>query len=464
MQVAPAIFIKKDKRMKRMMVIFILAIPLLVTAQTYYYDKNWKGVEREDFAEYKRILAPSSDSLHYANKYRDYFITGEKQGEGEYITIDRYDDSKSVFDGEQLSYYKNGNVASKLFMKHGKQTGAFEMYFENGLLSKKGTIGENGLEGLYTEFQGDGTICVQVEYHHGQPTQDYYTVSNNLGCVSRYRISDNSPVLSPIEPTMRKTQFVNDIEWEYYVSDGLMVAMANDKVYDYGNFISFPIMINNGTMSEVNFLPENLSADMIDKKGRKKPLEILTRKEYMAKVDRSQSWSKFFAGLGAAATAAAAGTSTSSTDVSTNSSTNSYAYSSYDASANAYGASVGAAVGSGGWGVGSSVSAAHANMHGSASAYGHSNTRTNTSVRTTNYDGAAAYQAYVIERDRVAQYDEALAQEREAHNEGYLRRTTIQPGEKIAGLVYAKKGKGERVSAKLVLNGLEYYFEWKAPK
>ena len=70
----------------------------------------------------------------------------------------------------------------------------------------------------------------------------------------------------------------------------------------------------------------------------------------------------------------------------------------------------------------------------------------------------------VIERDRVAQYDEALAQEREAHNEGYLRRTTIQPGEKIAGLVYAKKGKGERVSAKLVLNGLEYYFEWKAPK
>ena len=106
MQVAPAIFIKKDKRMKRMMIILILAIPLLVTAQTYYYDKNWKGVEREDFAEYKRILAPSSDSLHYANKYRDFFITGEKQGEGEYITIDRYDDSKSVFDGEQLSYYR----------------------------------------------------------------------------------------------------------------------------------------------------------------------------------------------------------------------------------------------------------------------------------------------------------------------------------------------------------------------
>ncbi len=450
--------------MKKSFILFLLTIPLSSFAQTYYYDKNWKGVEREDFAEYKRILAPSSDSMYYANKYLDFYITGEKQGEGEYITIDRYDDSKSVFDGEQISYYKNGNVASKLFFKSGKQTGNFEINYENGLLLKKGTIGANGLEGLYTEFQGDGTICVQVEYHNGQPVQDYYTVSNNLGCVSRYRLSDNTPVFSPINPESRKTQFINDIEWEYYVSDGVMVAMANDKVYDYGNFISFPIIINNGTMSEIDFLPENLSANMIDKKGKRKPLEILTRKEYMAKVDRSQSWSRFFAGLGAAATAAAAGTSTSSTNVSTNSSTNSYAHGSYDASANAYGSSVGAAVGSGGWAVGASASSAHANMHGSASVYGHSNTRTNTSVRTTNYDGAAAYQAYVIERDRVAQYDEALAQDREAHNAGYLRRTTIQPGEKVTGLVYAKKGKGERVSATLVLNGLHYYFEWKAPK
>ena len=409
-------------------------------------------------------MAPSSNLAYYTNKYRDYYITGEKRGEGEYITIDQYDDSKSVYNGEQVSFFKNGNIASKFFVKDGKESGDFELYYENGLLLKKGFIGEKGLEGLYTEFQGDGTICVQVEYHNGKPIYDYYTVSNNIGCVSRYRISDNSPIFTPIRPEMRKTQFVNDIEWEYYVSDGLTVAMANDKVYDYGHFISFPIMIHNGTMSEIDFLPEKLSAEMIDKKGKRKAMTILTRKEYMAKVDRSQSWSKFFAGLGAAATAAVAGTSTSSTDVNTNSSTHSHVYGSYDASANAYGASVGAAVGTRGWAVGASASAAHANLHGTMSAHGYSNTRTKTSAHTTNFDGTAAYQAYVIERDRVAQYNEALAQEREAHNEGYLRRTTIQPGEKIAGLLYAKKEKGERVSATLVLNGISYYFEWNAPK
>ena len=111
-----------------------------------------------------------------------------------------------------------------------------------------------------------------------------------------------------------------------------------------------------------------------------------------------------------------------------------------------------------------SASAARANMHGTSSAYGSSYSQNNTSVRTTNYDGAAAYQAYVIERNRVAQYDEALSQEREMHNEGYLKRTTIQPGEKISGLVYAKKGKAQRISATLELNGNLYYFEWDAPK
>lgn len=449
---------------KGFIILTIQLFPFIASAQTYYYDKNWKGVEYEEFAEYKRVLSPSSDSLHFSNMYRDYYITGEKQGEGEYLSIDPYDDTKSVFNGEQISYYKNGKIANKYFIKNGVQIGEFERYFENGLLAIKGAVGKNGLEGLYTEFQGDGTICVQIEYKDGQPLQDYYTVSNNLGCISRFRIADNTPIYSPIDENMRKTQFFDDIEWEYYLSDGIMVAMANDKVYDYGNFISFSIVINNGTMTEIDFLPEKLSADLIDKKGHRRPLEILTRKEYMAKVDRSHSWSKFFAGLGAAATATAAGTSTSSTNVSTNSSTNSYAYGSYDASANAYGASIGAAVGSGGWGVGASTSAAHANMHGSTSAYGYSNTHTNTSVRTTNYDGAAAYQAYIIERERVAQYDEALAQEREAHYEGYLSRTTIQPGEKITGLLYAKKGKGERVSATLELNGISYYFEWSAPK
>lgn len=457
-----------------LMILFCWGSVLVSVGQTYYYDRSRKGVENQEFAEYRRVLAPSKDTLHYKNKYRDYYISGEKKGEGEYIKIDKYDNEKSLFDGEQISYYKNGNMSSRIHFKRGKQIGDFEYYYENGLLQSKGTLCEKGMDGIYTEFQGDGTTCVQVEYNKGEFTHDYYTVSNNLGCVSRYRIKDNSPVFSPVDVNMRKTQYVDDLEWQSYYSDGLMVAFANDKVYDYGNYISFPIVISNGTMTEIDFLPERLSAVIVDGEGNEYPLEILSRKEYMAKVDRSQSWSRFFANWGANATAQAAGTSTSTTSVNSSnvSGSSSASFGSYDASGNAYGSSVGAAVGSGGRAVGASNSSAHANMHANSSAVSASSSHSvsNTTASTTNYDGAAAYQAMVIERARVAQYDEALAQDREAHFEGYLKRATISPGEKIQGLLYAKKVKIKKkknsqnlIKAKFLFNGQQYNFEWNSP-
>ena len=103
-------------------------------------------------------------------------------------------------------------------------------------------------------------------------------------------------------------------------------------------------------------------------------------------------------------------------------------------------------------------------MHGNAYANGVSVNSTNTTARTTNYNGAAAYQAYIIERERVEQYDEQLAKDREAHNEGYLKRTTIHPGEKISGLIYAKKAKGEKIYVTLELNNQIYNFDWNVPK
>ena len=68
------------------------------TLDTLYYDKDWKGCEKT-FATYYRVYALSADN-NLKKKFRDYYITGELQSEGEYINIDKYDDSKSVFDGE----------------------------------------------------------------------------------------------------------------------------------------------------------------------------------------------------------------------------------------------------------------------------------------------------------------------------------------------------------------------------
>ena len=75
---------------------------------TLYYDNNWKGVETKQFASFIRYVSYAQDG-NYRNKFRTYFNTGELNSEGDFISIDKYDDSKSEF-GAWKSYYKNGKL------------------------------------------------------------------------------------------------------------------------------------------------------------------------------------------------------------------------------------------------------------------------------------------------------------------------------------------------------------------
>lgn len=64
---------------------------------------------------------------------RDYYITGELQSEGYFLTVDKYDDSNSVFDGAFTNYYKNGKVEIKGSRSNGKFQGEWIKYREDGL-------------------------------------------------------------------------------------------------------------------------------------------------------------------------------------------------------------------------------------------------------------------------------------------------------------------------------------------
>ena len=83
---------------------------------TLYYDKEWKVVGNKVFAEYYRVYPVIDDSVS-RKPFRDYYITGELQSEGGFITIDRYDDSKSVFDGDWTSYYKSGKIEQRVLVR-----------------------------------------------------------------------------------------------------------------------------------------------------------------------------------------------------------------------------------------------------------------------------------------------------------------------------------------------------------
>jgi antitoxin component YwqK of YwqJK toxin-antitoxin module len=202
---------------------------------TIYYDKDWKGVPNRSFADFYRVAIYPENAL-YKKQFRDYYVTGELQATGGFISIDKFDDSKSVIDGELVNYFKNGKISEKRIVKNGKQNGEYCVYSEDGLVIRKANFVNGELSGLYTEFLESGAY-VQAEYINGKPKYDYYVMSNQEGQIIKIKYSDNSPLWESPSVSERKTEYRNGTPWQYYVKNGLMVAQTNTTIKDYGKWI-----------------------------------------------------------------------------------------------------------------------------------------------------------------------------------------------------------------------------------
>lgn len=248
-----------------------VALPSMgqVKTDTLYYDKNWKGVESKHFATYFRVIANSENSS-FQKRFRDFYITGELQSEGGYISIDKYDDSQSIFDGEWINYYKSGKVEQKGYRIKGKQEGEYIRYKEDGLILLHAYFKNDKLEGIYTEFSEDGNICVQIEYKNGEPIHDYYIVSNQDGLCSKIRLSDKQPIYESPSLSEKKVEYKDGEAWPYYNKNGIMVGMTNNEVRDYGKYFQIPIIIANNSMHPIDFDPNNITAFLTDKRGMSK--------------------------------------------------------------------------------------------------------------------------------------------------------------------------------------------------
>lgn len=427
--------------MKKNIIILTLGLSVAISSigqvktDTLYYDKNWKGVESKHFATYFRVIADSENSSFH-KRFRDFYVTGELQSEGGYIFIDKYDDSQSVFDGEWINYYKSGKVEQKGYRVKGKQEGEYIRYKEDGLILLHAYFKNDRLDGIYTEFSEDGNICVQIEYKNGEPIHDYYIISNQDGLCSKIRLSDKQPIYESPSLKEKKVEYKDGEAWPYYNKNGIMIGMTNNEIRDYGKYFQIPIIIANNSMHPIDFDPNNITAFLIDKKGNEQILKVYSAEEYMKKVRRSQNWAMALNGLAEGLAASSAGYSTATTN------------SSYSGYSSSYGTA--SAFGSGGY--------AYGNYSANSSYYG------NSSSTTTSYNGAAAYQAQVIASNRIAAYDNALLSERAAKNEGYLKKTTIYPGEVITGYINIGRKKGTAMTINVNINGAIYEFPWNIGK
>jgi hypothetical protein len=68
------------------------------------------------------------------------------------------------------------------------------------------------------------------------------------------------------------------------------------------------------------------------------------------------------------------------------------------------------------------------------------------------------------EQDWMTNYENALLQEREIKQEGYLKRTTIYPGQAISGYINIKRSKGDTMDVTIDINGAKYIYSWDIVK
>ena len=403
-----------------------------VKLDTLYYDKDWKGVENKVFASYFRVLSSSEDSS-YRKPLRDYYITGELQSESGYITIDKYDDSNSVFDGEWISYYKSGQIEEKGTRIRGKQEGEYVRYNEDGLILLHAYFKDDQLDGIYTEFSEDGNLSMQIEYKEGKPLYDYCVLSNQEGFCSKVRLSDNQPIYESPAKEEKRVEYVKGESWAYYNKNGILVGVTNNEVRDYGKYFQIEVIIDNQSMYPIEFDPEQITASLIDKKGEQWDLRVFTAEEYMRKVRRNQNWSMIFKGLNEGMAVARAGYSSSTTNSSYSDHSSSYGdVSVYDREGSVY----------------------DIDYSDRTSSYGHSVSSTVT------YDEAAAYQARVIASNRIAAYNESLLTERAAKDEEHLKKSTLYPGEAMSGYINVAYKRGLSMTVNIDIHGAVYVFSW----
>ena len=182
--------------MKRLMILCIAVFSLVGAARaqwqidTIYYDKDWKGVDHPAFATYYRITMVPEDP-NYPKRCRDFWMDGTLQSEGQFISIDKYDDSKSIFDGESLISYKSGALKEKCTRSENGTIVKSEVFREDGKPAYSGSTKNGKLEGVYIQYHENGKMAFHGEYVEGKQNVVTITWAENGNLISKVTYKDD---------------------------------------------------------------------------------------------------------------------------------------------------------------------------------------------------------------------------------------------------------------------------------
>jgi len=398
--------------MKRILLFLSLITSYATYAQeridTLYYNRLGLIAQNALLADYYRIALYPADSTGH-KEFKDFYNSGELRREGYFQTIDSLDDSKTIFDGEIQTYFRNGNISEKTNYTNGRLHGEYTCYNDNGTLNSHSFYQEGELTGTYKAYNEDGS-CRIIEYDAGKPIHDYYLLSDSKGNTLKFRISDDIPVWESPAIAERFVDYRDGTPWEVYFKNGLTIALTSSVAKDYGKWHRIDLIISNNSTTPIEFAPElNIASYSVDNQGITTDLQIWSCDAYMKKVKRAQTWAAIAMGFSEGMASAGAGYSTSTTT-------------------------------------------------------GYSSNGGIATYQTTTYNASAAYQANLASQQRLANFSQTLQEEKNIKQLGYLKKNTIYPGESISGYVHVERIKGERVVFIINIEGAEYLYEWEFDK
>lgn len=421
--------------------IFILGYTLITlralsaTVDTLYYDDKWKGVEAPQFASYMRIAYYPSDP-NMPKKVKDYYITGELQGESNFISIDKYDDSKSVFDGENKSYYKSGQVHVIGHYVNGVLNGDIIEYYPNGNYKSKFKAVNGHYDGFYYAYSEDNRLIYATLYKDGVAEPYYHKIYDKQE-VGVFNSSNNSPVITRPIPSYVKEEKIGDINAFTYLLNGIRLTSNMKEVKDYGKYYRVYVLLTNYTNSSINFGTNNIEAEIVNKNETATPLKIYTADEYVKRISKKTALAKWYHNTNEKMNAAQAGKTTIQTQVNGSSQTNSSTY----GRGNAY-------------------------SNNGNYAYGNYNSQTNSNnnysgtATTTITDYAAAYEAQQTAQQNIDDYNANLEAIKKNRYDNYLHQTTIQPYNSVMGYINIDKESGTELHVMFAINGQTYQFNF----
>ncbi len=356
---------------------------------TLYYDQDGKGLDTKKKAEFYRIVTFDKDNKPVGT-VQDFYMNNKALATGQASNIDKFDNSNSRWQGEVTKYNEKGK-----------------------LVERNNYDNDGKLDGIQTKYNDDEVKVQEMEYAHGNPIKDYFLVFDKKGNVSHYsyllrlpmNLASTDKKVVPI--TTKKVIYQDGQPVQFYLVDGLSVAVKISTKQLYGNYYEAYITIENGSAPEFDFDPSYITASL-EKDGKVTEGEVLTYDEYIKKVKRRQGWTVAFSAFAEVAAATSAGYSSTTT--------NAYARNSSGKSASVH-------------------------------------------ATTTSYDGAAQYAATQNAANNLGQLANQQYDIKKTISEGYLKRNTVFQNSRIVGFINIKFSDADHILLNVPVNGKMYHFE-----